>query len=263
MKIFDFHTHVYPPTHAQKAMSIIPKDSPFGPFYDGTLEGLIVSNKRCGVDKALTLHIANQAAFIEKVNDWAIYCNSVPNIYAFGSLHPDYKDIKKEIKRLKAHGIKGLKFHPYYQKFDVDDKAMYHIYEAAASEDMIMLFHTGTDLRHLGDYCMPKKFNRFCDDFKDAKIVGAHLGGMLVFDEAFDLMLGKSMYLDTSFAFRYLNENQKKKLLTEHDHKKILFGTDAPWVDAKDDIEQLEKYLSEESRKLIFYDNAIKLLGDK
>jgi len=261
--IFDFHTHVYPPSHAQKAMSIIPKGSPFGPFYDGTLEGLIASNKRCGVDKALTLHIANQASYVEKVNNWAIHCNSIPNIYAFGSLHPLYKDVKNEIARLKSHGIKGLKFHPYCQAFDIDDKAMYHIYEAAAAEDMIMLFHTGSDSRHIGDYGMPKKFARFCNDFKDAKIVGAHLGGMWVYDEAFDLCLGGNMYLDTSFGFRFLNEEQKKRLLNEHDHNRILFGTDAPWVDAKDDIEKLDKYLSGQSKELIFYQNAIRLLGEK
>jgi len=261
--IFDFHTHVYPPTHAAKAMSIVPKGSPFGPFYDGTLEGLIASMKRCGIDKALTLHIANQPAFVEKVNDWAIFCNSMPNIYAFGSIHPLYVDYKSELKRLKAHGIKGLKFHPYYQHFDVDDRAVYPVYEAAASEGMIMLFHTGSDSRNLGDYAMPQKFARFCEDFQSAKIVGAHLGGMWAYDEAFDLMLGKNMYLDTSFAFRYLNENQKKRLLDTHDHKKILFGTDAPWVDANDDIAQLEKYLTGESRDLIFYDNAMRLLGKK
>ena len=258
--IIDFHTHCYTPEHAQKALALIPKGSQFGPFYDGTLDGLKKSMQKNGVDASLTLHIANQPEYVQKVNDWAVYCNSQDGIYAFGSLHPKFKDYKSEIARLKKCGIKGLKFHPYFQYFDVDDKAMYPIYEAAASEGMAMLFHAGTDIRIIGDYCMPQRFARFCNDFKGAKIVGAHLGGMLAWDEAFDLLLGKDVYLDTSFAFRFLTENQRKRLLDCHDPRLILFGTDGPWVDSKDDLDILKRYISGDSADLILYKNAKGLL---
>jgi len=258
--IIDFHTHCYTPEHALKALALIPKGSQFGPYYDGTLDGLKKSMLKNGIDISLTLHIANKPEYVQKVNDWAIFCNSQDNIYAFGSIHPLCKDYKAEIKRLKNHGIKGLKFHPYFQHFDVDDKAMYPIYEAAATEGLTMLFHAGADIRIVGDYCMPRRFARFCSDFKSAKIVGAHLGGMLAWDEAFDLLLGTDVYLDTSFAFRFLTENQRKKLLDIHDPRRILFGTDGPWVDAKDDLDILKRYVSGQHADLILFRNATELL---
>ena len=258
--IIDFHTHCYPDLLAKKALGNVPKDSPFGAFYDGTLPGLVDYIRRCGVERAVTLHIATRPDYVRSVNDWAAVCQSTENIYAFGTIHPEFKDYKEEIKRLKAQGIRGLKFHPYYQQFDVDDRRVYRIYEAAAGEGMIMLFHTGVDSRNAGDYCSPKKFHRFVCDFKGAMIVGAHLGGMFWWQEAFDLLLGKDIYLDTSCAFRFLSEEEKVRLLKEHDNKRILFGSDTPWVDIADDIKALESYLTKENKDDIFYNNAMELL---
>jgi len=249
---------------AKKAMAHIPKGSPFGPFYDASLQGLTEAMKKNGVDYSLTLHIASKPQNVQKVNDWAIFCQSQKNIFAFGSLHPNLPldQCRAEIIRLKQNKIAGLKFHPHHQAFDVDDKAMYPIYQLCAKHDMIMLFHAGTDLRIIGDYCSPRRFNKFVSDFYGAKIVGAHLGGMLDWDNAFDLLLGKDIYLDTSFAYRYLYPDQKKRLFDGHDHKKILFGTDGPYVCAKNDIEILKNDINNKNiLNDILYQNAANLLN--
>lgn len=261
--IVDFHTHCYADTVAQKARHVLPEGSQFGPFYDCTLGGLLDSMKKNGIDMSLTLHIANTPHAVKKVNDWAITCNQTPNIRAFGSVHPQYPDYKSEIARLKDAGIKGLKFHPYYQKFDCDDRSVYPVYEEAAKQGMIMLFHCGYDMMVEGAYCTPDKFARMASDFGGATIVAAHLGGWDLWDEAFELFLGKDIYLDTSFAFRFLTDEKRRILLDNHSPDRLLFGTDGPWVDSADDVAVLRGYVSGEKADKIFYKNALHLLGEK
>lgn len=258
--VIDFHTHCYKPLLAKKATSLIPKGSPYGPFYDGTAEGLVTKMAGCGIDISVVLNIANSPLSVKAVNDYAIELLNYKQLIPFGSVHPDYGDIEGEIVRLKEHGIKGLKFHPYYQKCELTSKASYKAYELGAKHDMIMLFHGGHDLMIKGDYSNPKLLRRIFDDFKGAKLVFAHLGGWDLWDECFDLLIGQDVYLDTSFAFLFLNPQQIEYVLKNHDPKKLLFGTDGPWTNSTDELIRTEKLVTPYLDDLL-YGNAKRLLN--
>ena len=63
----------------------------------------------------------------------------------FGSVHPSHPDALKELERIHALGIKGIKFHPDYQYFFVDEERMFPIYEKCGKLGLIVVFHAGWD----------------------------------------------------------------------------------------------------------------------
>lgn len=258
--VVDFHTHCYKPLLAKKATSLIPPGSPYGPHYDGTTQGLALSMEKSGIDYSVVLNIANSPMSVKAVNDYAIELLAHKQLIPFGSIHPDYSDIEGEIVRLKERGIKGLKFHPYYQRCELTSKSSYKAYEIGAKHDMIMLFHGGHDLMVPGDISNPRLLRQILDDFKGAKLVFAHLGGWGCWDECFKLLIGRDVYLDTSFAFMFLTKEQVEFVLNNHDNKKLLFGTDGPWTNATTELTNTKKlttpYLDD-----ILSGNAVKLLG--
>lgn len=258
--VVDFHTHCYKPLLAKKATALIPAGSPYGPFYDGTAHGLLDSMAKCGIDYSVVLNIANTPMSVKAVNDYAIELLEFNRLIPFGSVHPDYSDIEGEILRLKEHGIKGLKFHPYYQRCELISKNSYRAYELGAKHDMIMLFHGGHDLMVPGDNSNPRLLRQIYDDFKGAKLVFAHLGGWDLWDECFKLLIGQDVYLDTSFAFMFLTKNQIEYVIGNHDNKKLLFGTDGPWTNASDELNKT-KQLTTPYLDDILSGNAKRLLG--
>jgi len=86
--------------------------------------------KRAGISKSVVLSIATKPTQTENINNWSAEIQD-EEIIAFGSIHPDYENWKAELFRIKNMGLKGIKFHPDYQKFFVDDKKMFPIYETA------------------------------------------------------------------------------------------------------------------------------------
>jgi len=257
--IIDFHTHCYPDALAAKAMSKL-DGTGLKPTYNGTFKGLIEDNKKNGIDKAVVLCIANCPSHQKNVNEFAIEVNEQKDLIAFGSVHPFADDYKYYIDMLCEHGIKGMKFQPYYQCFEVNAKQALQVYEYIAKKGMIMLIHSGLDLLVKGDFCSPKKVREVLDSLKYPKTVLAHMGGWGYGEEYFELVVGSDCYLDVSFSYRYEDENTRAKFMQKHSTDKILFATDRPWTDAKTDID-LVKQLPNDLSEKILYKNAKKLLG--
>ena len=93
--------------------------------------------KRQGCENIVLLNIATAPQYVKNVNNFLIENNGA-GIISYGSIHPQYTDYKDEIQRLWENGIKGVKFHPEYQEFALDDKKVYPIYEELANRDMVI-----------------------------------------------------------------------------------------------------------------------------
>ena len=61
-------------------------------------------------------------------------------------MYPFTADYKAVVAQIAALGLKGVKFHPEYQSFRIDDKAVYPLYEEIAKAGLPMLFHTGGEI---------------------------------------------------------------------------------------------------------------------
>lgn len=261
--VIDFHTHCFPDKLAPRALSQLSYASGgMTPHSDGTMNGLINSMKECGVDTSVVLGIATNAHQQHSVNDFAASINNGVSIVAFGSVFPDADDALDELERIKAMGLKGVKFHPEYQGFYVDDEKMKPIYKKISSLGLITVFHAGFDYGYPAPYhCMPDNLLNALKWF-ESPVVAAHWGGQDCGEKVIELLCGRDLYFDTSFGCGTMPRPVAMRIAEKHGVDKLLFGTDLPWHTAtmeKNLLETLE--LSDAEKNKIYCDNAKKLLN--
>ena len=259
--IIDFHTHCFPDNLYVKAIAEISIKSKVYPAFDGSVGGLIRSMQEAGIDRSIVANIATNAKQTQKVNNFAIECLKHKELIPFGSIHPYYQDYKSEINRLCENRILGLKFHPHYQSYTIDDSNM-KVYEYALTKNMILMFHMGLD-RAIPDNgnSPPKRMKNLVEAFNTPRIVAAHLGGEGYQEEFEKYLMGKTISIDTSFAFTLMKPDEIQRVLDYHNHEYILFGTDAPWADQSDDLLQYYNMnIPKKSLDLILGGNAQRLL---
>lgn len=262
--IIDFHTHCFPDKIAEKALLVLKNRSGITrPFHDGTVDGLLELAKSSGIDCSVVLNIATNPYQQSKVNDFAISLRDVDGIVPFGSVHPDSPDALNELERLKANGIKGVKLHPDYQDFFVNEKKMIPIYEKIASLGMITLFHCGFDIGYPEPvHCTAQALAEVLPVFDGAPVVAAHFGGIWSLSETRKYLAGKNVYLDTAYCYGTITPRYAKEVIDIHGADKILFASDAPWNAPWQDIELIKCFgLDEAEEKAVLGGNARKLLG--
>lgn len=258
-KIIDIHAHFFPDALAKKAVDHLGNYYKMEMHCDGTFGDLTKRAKNAGVDKIVVHATALKPGHVEHVNDNAASHIS-KDVLAFGTLHPDYEgDFEKEIKRIKEMGLKGIKLHPDFQMFNIDDKKMYPVYEILREEKLPILFHTGDANTQ---YSSPKRLSNVLRDFPGIIVIGAHLGGYAQWEEARDELYGKDLYIDTSSCHRFLTHSKIRELIRMHDTDKVLFGTDYPIETFEYCIENHFKLgLTDEENEKILYKNAERLLN--
>lgn len=262
--IIDFHVHAFPDALAAKALPLLSKCSGgVKPNYDATISGLESYLAKNNVDYAVVLNIATNPHQEKKVNDFAISLLEKKNIIPFGSVHPDSPNALSELERLAKAGIRGIKLHPDYQHFFVDDEKMFPIYKKIAELGFITVFHAGVDIGYPKPvHCTPERLLRVLDLFDDAPVVAAHFGGWLLWDSVLEDLCGTQVYLDTAFSSGKMPPNYAKELIKAHGADKVLLGSDMPWSDTLDEVRFVHSLdLSAEDEEKILSNNAKRLLN--
>ena len=236
--IIDFHVHAFPDALAAKALPLLSKCSGgVKPNYDATISGLESYLAKNNVDYAVVLNIATNPHQEKKVNDFAISLLEKKNIIPFGSVHSDSPNALSELERLAKAGIRGIKLHPDYQHFFVDDEKMFPIYKKIAELGFITVFHAGVDIGYPNPvHCTPERLLRVLDLFDDAPVVAAHFGGWLLWDSVLEDLCGTKVYLDTAFSSGKMPPDYAKELIKTHGADKVLLGSDMPWSDTLDEV---------------------------
>ena len=262
--IIDFHVHAFPDALAAKALPLLSKCSGgVKPNYDATISGLESYLAKNNVDYAVVLNIATNPHQEKKVNDFAISLLEKKNIIPFGSVHPDSPNALSELERLAKAGIRGIKLHPDYQHFFVDDEKMFPIYKKIAELGFITVFHAGVDIGYPKPvHCTPERLLRVLDLFDDAPVVAAHFGGWLLWDSVLEDICGTKVYLDTAFSSGKMPPDYAKELIKAHGADKVLLGSDMPWSDTLDEVRFVQSLdLSAEDEEKILSNNAKRLLN--
>lgn len=262
--IIDAHTHIYPDKIAKTIEDITSKR--FGPLYGSfKVSSLLDNMERCGINTSVVFCIAERPEVVKAANDFVIGVQDGKRTVGVGTIHPNFEEYKQEIEKLKQHGIRGIKWSSEFQDFYPDEEKMLRIYEELG-EDVVAYFHAGEDIGEPLEkaHTTPQRLVRVLDMFPKLKVVAAHLGGLHMLDEVRKYLLGKELYLDTTWypSVTELNPQEIAQLIQEHGSHKILFGTDYPTANVKEQIEWVSKLpLSEEDKELIFYRNAKRLFG--
>lgn len=262
--IIDFHTHCFPDKIAEKAIEQLRLRSGITrPFHRGTVDSLLELQKSDGVDYSVVLNIATNPHQQTSVNNFAISLKDVDGIIPFGSVHPDSPDALSELERLKASGIKGVKLHPDYQCFFVDEEKMLPIYEKIGELGLITLFHCGYDIGYPEPvHCTAEALAKVLPAFGGAPVVAAHFGGIWSLPETRRHLAGKNVYFDTAYCYGTITPRYAKEIIDIHGADKILFGSDAPWNAPSQDIELIKCFgLTESEEKAVLGGNAQRLLG--
>ena len=260
--LIDFHTHCFPDTLAQKAIERLSYASGgMRPHTDGTLKDLHRSMQEGGVDVSVVLNIATNPHQQTSVNGFAREING-ENIVAFGSVFPFAEDALDQLEQIKLSGLKGVKLHPDYQGFEVNDIRLKPLYRKIGELGLITVFHAGFDYGFPPPYgATPEKLAQAIEWF-DSPVIAAHWGGLGCGEGVLEHLCGKNVYFDTSFGCGQMPRYYAQKIIERHGADKILFGTDTPWHTPEMELSLLSTLrLSEQERALITHQNAQRLLG--
>ena len=261
--IIDIHTHAFPDALAARIMGPMAEEAGVPAAHAGTVGSLRESMQRAGIALSVLMPVATKAEQVASVNRWAIEQDAAGDgIMSFGALHPLQEDAVAEVERLAAAGIKGVKFHPDYQRFKPDDPVMFPAYEAMAERGMIVLFHCGKDLSVPPPVMgTPERILAVHERVPTLELIGAHFGGYEMWDEVERTLLGTDVWLDTSYTVGRMPDEKLVELIRAHGVERVLFGTDTPWADQANEVAALKRLsLSDAERKAIFWENARGLL---
>lgn len=267
--IIDFHTHVFPDKIAKSTIDALSASSRVAPSTDGTVSGLVSAMEKANVDICVTLPVLTKASQFDSVTKFVVsvnerFKNEKRKIVSFAGIHPACEDIDGKLAYLKSLGIKGVKIHPDYQNTYINDKGYVEILKCAKKYDLIVVTHSGVDEGYRGEpvKCPPDLVLEVIKEVNHDKFVLAHYGAHKQWKEVLDKLAGENVYFDTAFTLHEIDEKLFKKILLKHGEDKVLFATDCPWRDIKEDVDTIKSYkFGKTTEDKIFYKNAMELLG--
>lgn len=262
-EIIDAHCHIYPQKIALKAVHAtdlfyeMPSASP----YDGTTDTLLAVQKESGISRFIVQSVATTPHQVHSINTFvAAEVAAHPDTFTgLGTLHPDSEHIEEDVEEIISLGLHGVKLHPDIQKFAVDDKKCLPIYECCRGR-LPILMHTG-DKRY--DFSNPNRLLRVLHAFPDLTILGAHLGGWSIWEEASMTLTDiDNLYVDTSSTIGFIGFEKARECICRFPPEKLLFGTDYPMWRPQDEVAALlDMGFSDAEYQKIFSENAKRVFG--
>ena len=259
--IIDFHAHAFPDQVAESAIPYLEEEGNVKANYDGRIASLLAIMDQEGVDKSVICTIATRPAQFESIIAWSKKIRS-ERIIPFPSFHPEDPDALLHIEQIKTEGFKGIKTHPYYQGFFLDDEKMFPAYEKITEQNLILVMHTGFDIAYPRiRRCDPAQILKVVERFPGLKMVTTHLGAWEQWHEVEDLLAGRPVYMDVSYTLDQIDRETARRIILKHPKEYILFGTDSPWSGPQETYKHLQALeLGDEREELILRKNGLALL---
>jgi predicted TIM-barrel fold metal-dependent hydrolase len=230
MSAVDFHVHAFPDELAPRAVSRIEGLSGITSVLDGSLQSLLASMDAAGIEQSVILSIATKPAQFSSILAWSRKIAS-KRIIPFLSVSPSHPQSRENVRIAAEEGFRGLKFHPYYQDFDLDDPAMDPVYAAMEERGLICVSHTGFD--HAFPFVRradPSRILRVLKKFPRLAFVATHLGAWQDWELAERELPGANLWIDTSYSLEFMPREDARRLILCFPPDRVLFGTDSPWA---------------------------------
>lgn len=261
MKIIDAHTHVFPDKIAERSSESI------GHFYGldwysvASVSALLESGKKINASHFLVCSSALSPSQTEHINDYMTGLSAEHKEFtALGTIHPDNENFKEILKGIKDAGLKGVKLHPDFQRFEIDDERMIPAYKEMARLGLPVLIHLGDD-RY--DYSRPIHLAALMEKVPELTCIAAHFGGWCRWSEAYDVLVpSERLYFDTSSSLMRLGRDDALRMIEKFGVEHFMFGTDFPiWEPTAEVQRVLDLGLTESENEKVFAENFIRLFG--
>jgi len=225
----------------------------------GTVSALLESGEKIGVSKYIVHSSATHVEQVISINNFV--SDTIKNhscLVGFGTLHSSMENPAAEINRMIGLGLKGIKLHPEFQHFRIDDEEMMPVYKAIEGR-LPLLIHMGDENQ---DSSSPLRLSRVLDRFPELVVIAAHFGGYRMWEDSMRYLVGRNLYMDTCSSLAFLDPDIAVGMIRRHGTDKFLFGTDYPMWDHEEELKRfLRLGLTEEERIAILSGNAEILLN--
>jgi len=263
VKIIDTHVHIYPDKIAHRAAESI------GDFYqipmsqDGTVGTLLEKGAAAGISRYLVHSVALTWERVRSINDFiaASVAAQPEKFIGFGAMHPDHPEMEKELDRIVALGLRGVKIHPDTQLFHLDDPAAIRMFEAMEERGLALLAHTGD---HRYPYSQPERMARALDKVPSLRAICAHFGGWSVWSDAWKILAGRNnVWVDTSSSLYAIAPEEAVKIIHRYGADRCFFATDYPmWEPGEELARFMALPLTGEEREMILHRNFERFIGE-
>ena len=273
--IIDVHCHNFPDAIATRAMAGMCRQTE-GVLWavgDGTVANHLDHLDLAGVAKAVVCPIATKPEQWEVILRRALAIRSGElgeraqrKFIPFASVHPLDPDFAAHLEAIADAGIKGVKFHPYYQDFSLADPKCWPMFRKIAELGLVVQCHAGEDVswRDLRGMCGPEDIALLLRNVPDLgpRFIAAHLGGVGGYPaHATDALLDTGCYIDTSVLHHNWFRDEEMRVLRSWPTDRILFGTDFPWTHYPEAIRHVKSIRESADLDALFGGNACRLLG--
>lgn len=260
--IIDFHTHAFPDTLAARAVSHLEGEGNIKAYLDGTLASLLGSMEANEIECAVVCSIATKPDQFAPILNWSRQIAS-RRIVPLPSIHPKGPDPVGKARLVAQAGLPGIKLHPYYQDFQLDDPSLFHFFRVLEHMGLLVVCHTGFDMAFPRDRkADPVRIVRLLDKVPNLKLVTTHTGAWEDWDEVERHLLGKPVYMEISMSLETLAPERAREMLMAHPEDRILFGTDSPWSSQAETLRLFRALdLGPERERLMLQQNARALLA--
>lgn len=261
MYFIDFHTHVYPDAIASKAADNVRQfyNGLGNPAIDGSVQTLLERGTAAGVEKFVILPVAVQPSRTRSINDFILsQVKTQPRFYGYGTIHAAMENITGEIRYIMENGLRGLKMHPDYQLFPIDDPRLFPVYDMIGDK-LPIVFHMG-DQRY--DYSHPKRLKKVLELFPKLQVIAAHFGGYSMYELAAEELKGKECFFDVSSSLMFMAEGVAERYINRHGAERFVYGSDFPMWDPVVEMERfLRLKLTDDQKEQIAHKTAERILG--
>jgi predicted TIM-barrel fold metal-dependent hydrolase len=258
--IVDGHFHVWPDAIAKRAIQGPAAD--LERFGDGTTASAIETLAAAGIDRAVCLGVGNTPKHVEPAN--AFMGSLDPDHFiGFGSIHPGLSP-EENVAGLRKHGLRGVKIHPLFQGYALDDPSLWETLDAMQGE-FAAIIHVGEGGDAAGNArCTPAMLRDLVLRFPRLDVVACHFGGYRQLDEASELVVGLPVYLDTSWppSVGTLDPERLREIIHRHGADRIVYASDWPMADPRAEVEAIRALgLPDDETDAILGGNLAGLLG--
>lgn len=250
--IIDAHTHAFEAEDLKviaerMAMldSHLPDDDPNKWFVRGVgdLDGLVSGQAEAGIDRMVLLPVSGKKERCADLIRWSADAAAKHHqIIPFGLLHPKGQ-VREDLDLALSLGMKGIKLHPFIQRFSLDDpdtEAMLGMLEEAGMPVLVDTLHSEGMIQakpHLEWImesfgfmgCEPEQIARAAKNHPRLKIIAAHGGSLYGWEHLEPLYEIDNVYFDISYLKGLLEPERLVELIRRKGPERMIYGSDCPY----------------------------------